>query len=148
MSKSQLHKSSVLKLSLCSKSIQLHISTPVVKIIFVFLCYTAVLVMNWISYINLLVNRQEILESIQNYEQCLAGGDQLDQQSKAMCELDQERIQEFSNPVFVGIHSVMLGLLPYFGVIYIVRIRTILKNVIKPIKYMHDTINELETQYS
>ena len=148
MSKSQLHKSSVLKLPLCSKSTQLNISTPVVKIILAFLYYTAVLVMNWISFINLLIKRPEILETIHNYELCLASGDQLDPQSKIACELDQERVQEFSNPVFVTANSVLLGLLPYFSIIYIVRIRTILKNIIKPIKYMHNTINELETQYS
>jgi len=137
---SQLHKSSVLRLPLCSKSKQFHISTPVAKVAIVFLSYTTLLVMNSISFTSALVNYAEILESITNYSRCLAIGSRPDQQFKATCDVHREKLENLSDPAFTLISITMLGLLPYFGIIYIVRIRSIIEYIMQPCK--HNTIAE------
>ena len=144
MSKSQLHKSSVLKLSLCCNSAKLHVSTPVVKIGLVFLSYTAVLVMNWISFTYLLTNSTEIMESIQHYSLCSAIGD--NPQTNAMCDMHEERIESFSTPNLTIASNVMLGFVPLFSIIYIMRVRNILRYATQSCH--HDINKEQETQYS
>ena len=142
MGKSQLHKSSVLKLPLCSKSNQLYISIPVVKISIVFLSYTAVLVMNWILFITLLVNKADTLESIQDYSTCSAIGD--NQQLNAMCDMHKERLETLSNPGVIISAYIMLGSLPFFSVTYIIRVRSILKYFKQPCS----TVKEQITQHT
>ena len=144
MSRSQLHKSSVLKLSLCCKSAKFHISTPVVKICLVFLSYTTVLVMNWISFTYLLTNSTEIMESLQQYSLCSAIGD--NPQTNAMCDMHEERIESFSTPNLTIASNAMLGFMPFFGIIYIIRIQNILQYATQSCH--HNTTKEQETQFS
>ena len=144
MGKSQLYKSSVLKLSLCSKSNQLYISIPVVKIFIVFLSYTAVLVTNWIVFFTLLVNATDIIESIQDYSICSAIGN--NPQSNGTCDVHKERLETLSDPKALIGGYIIGGLLPLFSIIYIVRIRSIFKYVKWPCK--HDTVKEQMTQYT
>ena len=144
MSKSQLYKSSTLKLPLCSKSNQLYISIPVVKIFIVFLSYTTVLVMNWIVFITLLVNAADTIESIQDYSVCSAIGD--NPQSNAICDMHKARVETLSNPRIIICAYIMLGSLPFFSITYIVRIRSIFKYF----KWLckNGTVKEQTTQYT
>ena len=144
MSRSQLHKSSVLKFSLCCKSAKFHISTPVVKICLVFLSYTTVLVMNWISFTYLLTNSTEIIESLQHYSLCSAIGD--NPQTNTMCDVHEERIENFSTPSLTIASNALLGFMPFFSIIYIVRIRNILRYFMQPCH--HNKNKEQKTQYS
>ena len=144
MSKSQLHKSSVLKVPLCCNSTKFHISTPVIKISLVFLSYTAVLVMSWISFTYLLTNSTEMIESLQHYSVCSAIGD--NPQTNAMCDVHEERIEKFSTPKLTIASNAMLGFVPLFSIIYIIRIRNVLRYAMQSCH--HDLNKEQETQFS
>ena len=145
MQKSQLHKSSVLKFSLCSKSHQLYVSTPVVKILILFLSYTTVLVLNWLLFTDIVLNTAKIIQAVEDYSVCLAIG--YNPLTNAICNEQRESLEALSNPRLIISANVMLGLLPYFSITYIIRIRNIVKYVMN-LFHKHDKLKKQATQIS
>ena len=146
MQRSQVHKSSVLKFSLCSKSHQLYISTPVVKILILFLSYTTLLVLNWILFTNIVLNSAKIIQAIEDYSVCLAIGD--NPLTTAICNKQRESLEALSNPSLIFSANVMFGLLPYFSITYIIRIRNIIKYVMNFFYKRDDKLKKEMSQMS
>lgn len=102
------------------------------------------LVMNWITFIYSVANSAEVLETVQNYSMCSAIGD--NPQSNVTCDMHEERLENLSNPKLTFASYVTIGFLPFFSIIYIVRVRSMLQYFTRPCR--HDTNKEQETQYS